>query len=177
MYSHYRNLHDGLFVDWGKTFKSSFKILKILLTYPHWVWITYCAIIFIYLCLGVYVKMLESDIYTVHFFQCTELFGVKSVIISRIVSHFQNCRNIIYIYIWKRESLSYLISWNVCYVDIVVFMRLKVHNKINTAGAKSHKYFAAFFWVQKWTFTCFCFFFLSTNLTNVTICGKLYEFY
>lgn len=54
--------------------------------------------------------MLESDIYTVHFFQCTELFGVKSVIISRIVSHFQNCRNIIYIYIWKRESLSYLIS-------------------------------------------------------------------
>lgn len=98
-----------------------------------------------------------------------------SVIISRIVSHFQNCRNIIYI--WKRESLSYLISWNVCYVDIVVFMRLKVHNKINTAGAKSHKYFAAFFWVQKWTFTCFCFFFLSTNLTNVTICGKLYEFY
>lgn len=81
------------------------------------------------------------------------------------------------IYIWKRESLSYLISWNVCYVDIVVFMRLKVHNKINTAGAKSHKYFAAFFWVQKWTFTCFCFFFLSTNLTNVTICGKLYEFY
>lgn len=40
--------------------------------------------------------MLESDIYTVHFFQCTELFGVKSVIISRIVSHFQNCRNIIY---------------------------------------------------------------------------------
>lgn len=100
-----------------------------------------------------------------------------SVIISRIVSHFQNCRNIVYIYIWKRESLSYLISWNVCYVDIVVFMRLKVHNKINTAGAKSHKYFAAFFWVQKWTFTCFCFFFLSTNLTNVTICGKLYEFY
>lgn len=46
--------------------------------------------------------MLESDIYTVHFFQCTELFGVKSVIISRIVSHFQNCRNIIYIYMEKR---------------------------------------------------------------------------
>lgn len=24
--------------------------------------------------------MLESDIYTVHFFQCTELFGVKSLL-------------------------------------------------------------------------------------------------
>lgn len=50
--------------------------------------------------------MLESDIDTVHFFQCTELFGVKSVIISRIVSHFQNCRNIIYIY--GKESLCHI---------------------------------------------------------------------
>lgn len=46
-----------------------------------------------------------------------------SVIISRIVSHFQNCRNIIYIYMEKRvfvifDFLKCLLCWYCCFHEV-----------------------------------------------------------
>lgn len=175
MYSHYRNLHDGLFVDWGKLSSQVLKSWKFSVNIPtlsmnnllcHHIYI----FMFRRICKNARIWYLYCAFLSMHWTFWSQI----SVIISRIVSHFRNCRNIIYgkeslCHIWFLEMFVMLIllfSWG---WKFTTKSTLQEQNRTNISLHFSE--------CKNEPSLAFVFFFLSTNLTNVTICGKLYEFY